>query len=349
MIPYLRNVTPWFAFLVHLRGPEDADRVGLGRFLRSYSRDDADYERKLTSIPPVVSSEVRFRSTSARGEVICINRLPAQMTGPQARRDVLAAAHLAISRGAKMIGLGALTTSATGSGLTIVRDLPRNVTLTNGNALTAAVVRQNVVAALRSLLGSDARGAVVAIVGCTGSVGGAATRLLSSAGYRLILIGRNRQRVEREFADLPTATHSECLEDIGLADVVVLLSSDPSARVAHDLPGEGSIVIDCAQPANIPRTLFPEFARRSISVVEGGIVRIPDYSSTDDFGFSDPAETFACLAETYILARCGIREHHVGRRTAEDATRVERLAARFGIEARPLDFAFPPLAKAFLC
>jgi fatty aldehyde-generating acyl-ACP reductase len=323
--------------------------VGVGRFLRSYSCTDADYERKLAAIPAVVSSEVRFRSTSARGEVICINRLPELMTGPEARRDVVAAAHLAVSRGARVIGLGALTAPATGGGLTIIRDLPHNVTLTNGNALTAAIVFRNVADASRTLLGSSRRGAVVAIVGCTGSVGSSATRLLADAGYRLILIGRNHLRVERDFADLPTAVRSEHLGDIASADVVVLLTSDASARVTADLPKEGSVVIDCAQPANILRTSYSEFGRRGITVVEGGIVRIVGYSSTDDFGFSDHGDTFACLAETYVVARCGVREHSVGRRTAEDARRIERLAARCGVEARPLDFTCRPLANAMVC
>ena len=232
---------------------------------------------------------------------------------------------------------------ATGGGLTIIRNLPHNVTLTNGNALTAAIVCRNVGDAARSLLGSGFRQAIVAVVGCTGSVGGAATRLFADAGYRLVLIGRNRQRVERDFADLPAAMCSEHLGDIARADVVVLLTSDASARVTADLPREGSVVIDCAQPVNIVRTSYDEFVKRAIVVVEGGIVRIPGYSSTDDFGFSDRAETFACLAETYVFARCGIREHSVGRRTAEDARRIERLAAQFGVEARPLDCSYRPV------
>lgn len=339
MIPFLRNSNPWFAFLVHLRGPQDADRVGVGHFLRSYSNDDADYERKLESIPAVISSEVRFRTSAAYGEVICINRLPERMTGHEARHDVMTAVHLAVSRGAKVVGLGALTAPATGGGLTIVRELPRTVTLTNGNALTAAMVRANVIAASRFLCGSDSRTVQVAIVGCTGSVGGAATRLLAEDGYKLILIGRNRPRVEREFPDLPQAVCSGDVSDIANADISVLLTNDPAALVMPDLPRRNSIVIDCSQPANVPRALYPEMAKRGVAVVEGGLVFIPDYSNTDDFGFSCRNETFACLAETYLFARCGIREHSVGRCKAEDALRMERTAERFGIQARHLDFS----------
>jgi len=341
MIPYLRNSKPWFAFLVHLRGPYDADRVGVGAFLRAYSDGNADYERKLETMPAVISSEVRFRTSSACGEVICINRLPERMINLEARRDVVSAALLAISRGAKVIGLGALTAPATGGGLTILREIPANITVTNGNALTAAVVRSNVVAASRFLSGSDPHKVTVAIVGCTGSVGGAATYLLAQDGYRLILIGRNRPRVEREFPDLTGATHSGSVADIQNADIVVLLTSDPAALVTPDMPRAGCIIIDCAQPVNISHSAHCDFAKRGISVVEGGLVRIPDYSSTDDFGFPCRTDTFACLAETYLFARTGIREHSVGRCKPEGATRMERLAARFGVQPRPLNFSLP--------
>lgn len=339
MIPYLRNSKPWFAFLVHLRGAHDADRVGVGSFLRAYSDGDSDYERKLETIPAVISSEVRFRSTSVSGEVICINRLPERMVAPDARHDVLSAAQLAVSRGAKVVGLGALTAPATGGGLSIIRDLPPTVTVTNGNALTAAMVRANVIAASQYLCGTDATAVTVAIVGCTGSVGGAATYLLARDGYRLILIGRNVERVKREFPDISNAVFSGNLADVGNADIIVLLTSDSTAVITPDLPRDGSIVIDCAQPANIPQAYYSQFASRKIAVVEGGLVRIPDYSSTDDFGFSCRTDTFACLAETYLFARSGIREHSVGRCQAEPALRMERLAARFGVEPRPLSFA----------
>src|SRR5579871_2646352 len=282
MIPYLRNSKPWFVFLVHLRGIYDADRVGVGRFLRAYSQSDSEFASKLETLPAVVSSEVRFRSTAIYGEVICINRLPESMIGPEARHDVLSAAQLGISRGAKVIGLGALTAPATGGGLAIVRHLPSNVTVTNGNALTAAMVHSNTVSASRHLCGTDAGKVTVAVVGCTGSVGNALTFLLARDGYQLILIGRNQQRVEREFTAIPKAVCSGDISDIRKADIVVLLTSDPTALITPELPREGSIIIDCAQPANIPHDSYVEFGNRGISVVEGGMVRIPEYSSTDD-------------------------------------------------------------------
>src|SRR5439155_25607471 len=138
-------------------------------------------------------------------------------------------------------GLGGLTSSATGGGLTLIRDIPRHITVTNGSALTAAIVRQNVISAARSLCGSKQRNAIVGIVGCTGSVGIAATRLIRDVGFRLVLVGRHRLRVEREFGDVAAVARTDRLAHIRLAQVVVLLTSDPAARLTPDLPAPGAM------------------------------------------------------------------------------------------------------------
>jgi predicted amino acid dehydrogenase len=71
-------------------------------------------------------------------------------------------------------------------------------------------------------------------------------------------------------------------------------------------------------------------------VVEGGIVRVPDYWCSVDLGLTDPADTTACVAEAYLFAREGIQAHSVGRPTPELARRLERAALRHGVRPQPL-------------
>ena len=78
-------------------------------------------------------------------------------------------------------------------------------------------------------------------------------------------------------------------------------------------------------------------------MVRGGRVRIPGYHSTYDFGLEDSADTFACLAETYLFAREGIWEHSVGAPQPEFARRLERAASRHGVQPCCL---VPELAQA---
>ena len=67
--------------------------------------------------------------------------------------------------------------------------------LTNTNAYTAVLVQANVHEAAADLgLGSGAR---VAVIGCTGSVGVPASRLLADDGFPLVLVGRTVERVRR--------------------------------------------------------------------------------------------------------------------------------------------------------
>lgn len=337
MLPHLTNRTPWFAFLLHFRDMEDIDRLRCSSLVRRYSHSEADFKRKMSSLPPLVGAEVNFGFGSAiRGEVIGVMRLPEDMLGPQAMQFTLEAVELALQRGTRVIGLGALTAPATGGGLKLLRHIPAGVTLTNGNAYTAAVVRRNVIEASDALgLGRQAR---VAIVGCTGSVGACASLLLAESGYDLILIGRSTQRVHHQLGEL--ANQAVCTGDLGAAreaDIVVLVTSDPSARLTPEHVRAGAVVIDVAQPPNIIPSAYGGFRSANVTVVEGAIVRIPGYGCSTDLGLPDPGDTFACLTETYLFAREGIREHSVGRASVDLARRLERLAQRHGIYPRPLD------------
>lgn len=70
----------------------------------------------------------------------------------------------------------------------------------------------------------------------------------------------------------------------------------------------------------------------------GGLVHIERYSSTYDFALPLPGATFACLAETYLLSREGIRENSVGAPAPELSIRMESIARRHGVRPAPLDF-----------
>lgn len=60
MLPYLTREAPSFAFLTHLRDEADLDRIGASSFLRRYSAGEADFRRKMCSLPPIVAGEVVF-------------------------------------------------------------------------------------------------------------------------------------------------------------------------------------------------------------------------------------------------------------------------------------------------
>lgn len=327
---------PWFAFIVHPRNLPELIAMPGASLVYDHSESDEEFIEKALGNPPVVLADVVFPGSAVRGELIGIGFLPDAMLSTDANRAVAEAVGLAADRGAPVIGLGALTAPATAGGRALLGRLPRGVTLTNGNGLTAATVRDNVAEAIAHLgLGRPAR---VALLGATGSVGAALARLLADEDLELILLGSSVGRLERTLGDLLDAGH-HADSDLGClaeADVVVILTNAANAKLTPDLVKPGAIVIDVAQPANVDAADLPGFLAREVSVVAGGVVTIPNYSCRQDFGLSGPTQTFACLAETYVLAREGLREHSTGTPSTEYALTVERAARRHGVEVVPL-------------
>jgi predicted amino acid dehydrogenase len=335
VLPYLSAQPPAFVFLTHLRDDDDLDRIGASSFLRRYSDGADDFRRKMGSLPPLVAGEISFGFSPVRGEVVVVMRQPDGLLGPGGGRAVLEGLEVALARGAPVIGLGALIAPATAGGARLVRHLPAGVTLTNTNAYTAVLVQANVHEAAADLgLGSGAR---VAVIGCTGSVGVPASRLLADDGFPLVLVGRTVERVRRHLPDLESKVQFAAGLDSALgSDVVVLLTSDESARLTPDHVSPGAVVIDFAQPANVTPAAAAAFERHGVTVVEGGIVRVPDYWCSVDLGLADRADTTACVAEAYLFASEGIQAHSVGRPTTELARRLERVGVRHGVRPQPL-------------
>ena len=96
-------------------------------------------------------------------------------------------------------------------------------------------------------------------------------------------------------------------------------------------------MIDLAQPPNVDPASREAFAARDVAVVEGGVVRIPGYSCTFEYEMSSPGDAYACLAETYLFAREGLRDHSVGRASVQLSRALERAARKHGVTPRPLD------------
>ncbi|MGN9913957.1 hypothetical protein ACTMTJ_41145 [Phytohabitans sp. LJ34] len=333
---YLRNQPPGFVFLAHPRDAQDLHHVRGSSVVAQHSATEEEFQEKMLSLPPTITGEVTFGFDVLRGEFLVVLCLPDTILYSQGREQIDQAVQVAQSRGARVIGLGALTAPATRGGLTLVPKLPRGMTVTTGNAYTAAVARRNVVEASEVL--ATGEGATVAVVGCTGSVGVAASRLLDREGFRLVLVGRSQTRVRKELADLvPRATVSGSIADVGQADIILLLTGDPSAYVTPDLVKPGAIVLDLAHPLNIQKEDYPRFEQRDVRVAQGGLVNIPGYHLTTDLRLPDRHSALACLAETYLFAKEGITEHSVGQASVDFAIEMEAVAARHGVRTRPLN------------
>jgi fatty aldehyde-generating acyl-ACP reductase len=336
MLPHITDAdVPWFAFLGHPRDVADLQRIRACDFLRRYSASEEEFVRKACSLEPLVIGDFRFGNAPIWADLICVMRMYPEIVAVGGRSAVAAGVALAAKRGASVVGLGALTAPATAAGQTLLRALPAGITVTTGNAYTAAVSRRNVLAA-SELLGLDRR-ARVAVVGCTGSVGSAASQLLYADGFQLLLIGRTAERAERVLR-LPSSEVRYAGDLSGLADcdIVLLLTHEPAARVRPEHVKPGTVLLDLAQPGNLARVDDAAWRRKGVAVIEGGMVEIPGYRCSFDFRLRTPRLTFACFAETYLFAKEGIREHSVGRPAPDRCLHFERIAERHGVRPAAL-------------
>jgi fatty aldehyde-generating acyl-ACP reductase len=337
---------PWFAFIAHLRSRRDLDKWNVTAAMRSSGAVAEHWQDQVLRAPPVVLSTISFRSTPVTGDLIMIPRLPEDVIYGDGPELVARAVEIAAERGAPVVGLAGLTAPATRGGQSLLASLPPGVTLTNGNAFTALVARQNVREACEYLERSHP---VVAILGSTGSVGAAASSLLMDDDLELWLIGRSTQRA-RDAAPRHArgVRFSSDLSDVRRADVVLVLTSDSSARLSPDHfdNARERVVVDVAQPSNIPTSSRGSFLQSRVHVVRGGWVRLPGATSshhhrdlmTEDDPDAPPGTAPACLAETCLFAVAGIREHAVGPASADLARRLEPIAARRGVLMRNLAF-----------
>ena len=96
------------------------------------------------------------------------------------------AAQLAERLGAKIVGLGALTSVVGDAGLTVARGV--NIAVTTGNSYTVATALEGVYEAAE-LMGIDLETAEVAIIGGGGSIGSACAEILARRVGHMVLVG----------------------------------------------------------------------------------------------------------------------------------------------------------------
>jgi predicted amino acid dehydrogenase len=318
-----------FAFTVHPRTRigEDLARVWapLGRV------PERAYATALRRLPPPPHAMARIRIGDEHvGHVVLVpfgarHLLEAPGEG---RARVHRAVDKARDLGCDVVGLGALTATVTGGGVSLRGRT--DIGVTNGNAFTAAIIDDQARRLLREAV-DPAADAHVAVVGATGSVGSALTRLLARdrAVARLTLVARSRPRLEALAAEVgrrvPT-TAATTLGAVGDADLVVLLTASADALLGPEHLKPGAVVLDGTQPRNTSADLLG--TRPDVLVVDGGVVSIPSLRLVGgDIGLPD-GRAYACFAETALLALSGHRGHFsIGAPDLELVDQTRALAA----------------------
>ena len=299
-----------FAFTVHPRARLREDLARAWRPLGIVPEAVYDTALRRLPLPPVTMARVQIGGERV-GHVILVpfgaRHLLADVTG--GRRRVHRAVDHAVALEADVVGLGALTATVTAGGATL-RDRT-DIAVTNGNAFTAAIVEDQI-RMLLPLVAARTGQPHIAVVGASGSVGSAVTRLLARdpAGARLTLVARTAPRVDALAADIAAdidVSVAHTIDAVRDADLVVLLTASADALLGPEHLAPGAVVIDATQPRNTSPGLAE--ARPDVLVVDGGIVSIPSLRIVGgSIGLPD-GRSYACFAETAILALTGHTGH----------------------------------------
>jgi len=246
----------------------------------------------------------------AEGWFIGVPLTPRLMTKGLPEKKVLekiiAAGQKAADHGAKIVGLGAFTSVVGDAGVTVAREL--DIAVTTGNTFTAATALQGIDYAA-GLMEMDLDKAEIAVLGASGSIGKACARILARSGRRLTVVARDRGRLD-EVASLikdesgnVVKVETDLAAAVRTADVVVAVTSSLESVVnAADLKS-GAIVCDVSRPRNVSKAVAE--SRRDVLVFEGGVVAVPgNVDFHFNFGFPEHM-SYACMAETMILALAG--------------------------------------------
>jgi len=151
----------------------------------------------------------------------------------------------------------------------------------------------------------DLKGAGVAVLGASGSIGKACARIMARKGYEVTLVARRREPLEevasiiRDESGVKARIETEIGAGVKGADVVIAVTSAIDALVDPMTLKSGAIVCDVARPRNVGKQVAE--LRDDVFVFEGGVVRPPgDVDFHFNFGFP-PQTCYACMAETMIL------------------------------------------------
>lgn len=320
-----------FAFIIHPIDPKrDVSRKFplLGRILTERQIDFFS-----TFFPPVYISEVEGIVSQATGKQIrgwllaCPYTPRRMLTLPEhtVYRKITQTGHLAERLGAQILGLGAFTSVVGDAGITIAKWL--DIPVTTGDSYTIAIAVQSIRRAAE-IMDISMPNTTAAVVGATGAIGRVCAELLAGEVGRLLLIARDRTRLEDLRARLKSGARAELVigtEMSALADAQLILTVTSAMhqviRPEHIQPG--SVICDVARPRDVSAMLAA--ARDDILVIDGGMVDIPGRVDFHfNFGFP-PGKAYACMAETIALALEGRFEDYtlgkeISRQQVEEIT-----------------------------
>jgi len=313
-----------FAFVIH---PLDVSFIHNHR-LFGWTRwfPDSLVENVAARIPPIYLSRITGGQSPTTGQrvegyLFSLGATPRQMMRQGERFTYLRleqAARMAEQRGARIMGLGAFTSVVGDAGITVANEV--DIAITSGNSLTVATTLEAAKQAVIKMGARDLTKGKVMVIGATGSIGSVCARLLAQAIFDVVLVSIEPEKLidlkHRIHKETPGARVSIAMkpdEFISECDLIVSATSAFGKRILDITRCKpGAVICDVARPPDINQA--EAALRPDVLVIECGEVLIP---GKIEFGYDiglPPRTSYACLAETALLAMEGrFEDYTLGR------------------------------------
>ncbi|QNO14834.1 shikimate dehydrogenase [Alkalicella caledoniensis] len=250
-------------------------------------------------------------------------------------KKIIQSGKLAQKLGAKIVGLGAMTSVVGDAGITVAKNL--SIPVTTGNSYTVASALEGTQKAA-TIMGHDFENAEITIIGATGSIGGLVSRSLATKAKNINLVARNEERLhnlaEKIYFETKNSVRisDDFKKTLRKSDILISVSGSVDHLIEPDDLKPGAIVCDVARPRDVSKQVQEK--RDDVLVIEGGVIEVPgDVNFNFNFGF--PQKTaYACMAETMILSLEKKYENFtLGRDLSiEQLDEISSLAAKHGFK-----------------
>ena len=279
----------------------------------------------LLNAPPYKYSEINnirsLTGSTACGFVVICPLLPHQVAFLDENiviEKVVQAVRLSEKLGAKMAILGGFTSIVGNEGEVVSKKV--NIAVTSGNTYTACLAIKGIEKAAKKM-NIDLNKATLAVIGATGDIGSACSRVFSKKVKKINIVARNEKRlfefsdIIRNYGSSDVQVFKRTTDAIKEADIVVTVTSAISVLIEPKDLKPGSVVCDVAIPANMAREISN--MRNDILAFEGGLAKPPfmeDIKNKDWERAIPPNSIFGCLSEGLLLALDGRFENYsIGR------------------------------------
>ena len=335
-----------FAFVIHPTSLDDVVRYEPG----AVGKGAAIIGKIMEWMPAYTSVHVTgVRTPDGReteGWFVAATFMPdAILTLPreQVYAKILDAIKIGADLGAEIVGLGAFTGVVGDAGITISERSP--IPVTTGNSLTIAAGVASLLRGAREM-DVDLAAATAVVIGATGSIGSACVELIAPHVAEVVLVARNRTRLEKLVAELRERLTCRLTISTDVGDAVprgqLVLTATTSTQELIE-PSDlqtGAVVCELSLPHDVGRRVAVE--RPDVLVTEGGNILVPGTprfarvrEPGRDFDLGLPPRTaLACMSETMVLALENRREHYTLGRGIDLAKvrEIDALATRAGFE-----------------